>query len=164
MKILKKIDNLEFDMEKKTILNVKNIMNILPHRPPFLLVDKIIDLSEKHVIGIKNVTINEYFFTGHFPNNPIMPGVLQIEAIAQVGGILILSKFKNPELYSTYFLRIDKAIFKHKIIPGDMIVFNVSLLESMKMGIFHMYGKGYVDKKIVVEADIKAKIVKNHKY
>ncbi|WP_185871074.1 bifunctional UDP-3-O-[3-hydroxymyristoyl] N-acetylglucosamine deacetylase/3-hydroxyacyl-ACP dehydratase [Blattabacterium cuenoti] len=150
----------EFNLEKKPVLDIKNIMKILPHKPPFLLVDKIIDLKNDYIIGVKNVTMNESFFTGHFPNEPIMPGVLQIEAIAQVGGILILNRFKNPELYSTYFLKIDNVKFKHKIIPGDIIIFKVHLLKSLKRGIVHMKGEGFVNKKLVVEAEVLAKIVK----
>ncbi|WP_185864451.1 bifunctional UDP-3-O-[3-hydroxymyristoyl] N-acetylglucosamine deacetylase/3-hydroxyacyl-ACP dehydratase [Blattabacterium cuenoti] len=150
----------EFNIEKKPIFDIKNIMNILPHKPPFLLVDKIIDLKNDYIIGVKNVTMNESFFIGHFPNEPIMPGVLQIEAIAQVGGILILNKFKNPELYSTYFIKIDNVKFKHKIVPGDIIIFQVHLLNSLKRGIVHMKGKGFVNKKLVVEAEVIAKIVK----
>ncbi|WP_238784402.1 3-hydroxyacyl-ACP dehydratase FabZ [Blattabacterium cuenoti] len=151
----------EFDLEKNPILDIKNIMKILPHKPPFLFVDKIIDITENRIIGVKNVTMNEYFFIGHFPNEPIMPGVLQIEAIAQVGGILVLNKLNNPKLYSTYFLKIDNVKFKHKIIPGDIIIFQVNLLESMKRGIVHMKGKGFVNHKLVVEAEVMAKIVKN---
>ncbi|QIK16460.1 bifunctional UDP-3-O-[3-hydroxymyristoyl] N-acetylglucosamine deacetylase/3-hydroxyacyl-ACP dehydratase [Blattabacterium sp. DPU] len=157
----RKNDIPEFDLKKKPLLDIKSIMRILPHKPPFLLVDKIIDLTENSIVGIKNVTMNESFFIGHFPREPIMPGVLQIEAIAQVGGILVLNKLSHPELYSTYFLKIDKVKFKHKIIPGDIIVFKVYLLESMKRGIVHMQGKGYVNNKLVVEAEVVAKIVKN---
>lgn len=158
----KKNDIPEFDLKKKPILDVKSIMKILPHKPPFLLVDKIIDLTENSIVGVKNVTMNESFFIGHFPREPIMPGVLQIEAIAQVGGILVLNKLSHPELYSTYFLKIDKVKFKHKIVPGDIIVFQVYLLGSMKRGIVHMQGKGYVNNKFVVEAEVVAKIVKNY--
>ncbi|WP_185863235.1 3-hydroxyacyl-ACP dehydratase FabZ [Blattabacterium cuenoti] len=158
---LRKNDIPEFNFKKKPILDIKSIMKILPHKPPFLLVDKIIDLTENSIVGVKNVTMNESFFIGHFPREPIMPGVLQIEAIAQVGGILVLNKLSHPELYSTYFLKIDKVKFKHKIIPGDMIIFQVYLLESMKRGIVYMRGKGYVNNKLVVEAEVVAKIVKN---
>jgi UDP-3-O-acyl-N-acetylglucosamine deacetylase len=159
---LKKNDIPEFDLKKDPVLDIRSIMKILPHKPPFLLVDKIIDLTENSVVGVKNVTMNESFFVGHFPKEPIMPGVLQIEAIAQVGGILVLNKLSHPELYSTYFLKIDKVKFKHKIIPGDIIIFQVYLLESMKRGIVHMQGKGYVNNKLVVEAEVAAKIVKNY--
>ncbi|WP_185853318.1 3-hydroxyacyl-ACP dehydratase FabZ [Blattabacterium cuenoti] len=162
VKIFKKNDIPQFDLAKKPILDIKKIMKILPHKPPFLMVDKIIDLTEDSVTGVKNVTINESFFIGHFPKEPIMPGVLQIEAIAQVGGILVLNKLNNPELYSTYFLKIDKVKFKHKIVPGDIIIFKVDLLESMKRGIVHMQGKGYVNNKLVVEAEVMAKVVKSY--
>ncbi|WP_185869016.1 3-hydroxyacyl-ACP dehydratase FabZ [Blattabacterium cuenoti] len=162
VKIFRKNDIAKFNLSSQPILDIKKIMKILPHKPPFLMVDKIIDLTENTITGVKNVTMNESFFIGHFPNEPIMPGVLQIEAIAQVGGILILSKFKNPELYSTYFLKIDKVKFKRKIVPGDIIIFQVYLLESMKRGIVHMQGIGYVNNKLVVEAEVMAKIVKNH--
>ncbi|WP_185860700.1 3-hydroxyacyl-ACP dehydratase FabZ [Blattabacterium cuenoti] len=158
----KKNDIPEFNLKKKPLLDIKSIMKILPHKPPFLLVDKVIDLTEKSIVGVKNVTMNESFFIGHFPREPIMPGVLQIEAIAQVGGILVLNKLSHPELYSTYFLKIDKVKFKHKIVPGDIIIFQVYLLESMRRGIVHMQGKGYVNNKLVVEAEVVAKIVKNY--
>lgn len=160
IRILKKLNKKEYNIEKKPIFDIKKIMNILPHKPPFLLVDKIIDISEDYVIGIKNVTINESFFLGHFPNEPIMPGVLQIEAIAQVGGVLILSKIKNPNLYSTYFFKIDKVVFNKKILPGDTIVFQVCLLNPIKRGIVQMIGRGYVNKNLSVEAEVIAKIVK----
>lgn len=150
----------KFDLTKKPILDIRNIMRILPHKPPFLLVDKIMELTEDCVIGVKNVTMNESFFMGHFPKEPIMPGVLQIEAIAQVGGILVLNQVKNPEYYSTYFLKIDKVKFKKKVIPGDLLVFQVDLLEPIRRGIVHMQGKGYVNNQLVVEAEVMAKIVK----
>ncbi|WP_185857937.1 3-hydroxyacyl-ACP dehydratase FabZ [Blattabacterium cuenoti] len=162
IQILKKKNIPEFDLKKKPLLDIKSIMKILPHKPPFLLVDKIIDLTENSIVGVKNVTMNESFFTGHFPKEPIMPGVLQIEALAQVGGILVLNKLSHPELYSTYFLKMDKVKFKHKIIPGDIIIFQVYLLEFMKRGIVHMQGKGYVNNKLVVEGEVVAKIVKNY--
>ncbi len=159
-KEIQKLKNVpEFDLTKEPIFDIKNIMRILPHKPPFLLVDKIMELTENRVIGVKNVTMNEPFFMGHFPNEPIMPGVLQIEAIAQVGGILALKKMKNPEFYSTYFLKIDKVKFKKKVVPGDLIVFQVDLLEPIKRGIVHMKGKGYVNKKLVMEAEVIAKLV-----
>ncbi|AER40849.1 MAG: 3-hydroxyacyl-ACP dehydratase FabZ [Flavobacteriales bacterium] len=151
----------EFDLTKKPLFDIQTIMKILPHKPPFLLVDKIIELTENCITGVKNVTINEPFFIGHFPKEPIMPGVLQIEAIAQVGGVLVLNKVKNPEFYSPYFLKIDKVKFKHKVVPGDLLVFQVKLLNPIKRGIVHMRGKGYVNNQIVVEAEVMAKIVKN---
>ncbi|AWU43513.1 3-hydroxyacyl-[acyl-carrier-protein] dehydratase FabZ [Blattabacterium sp. (Cryptocercus kyebangensis)] len=160
IKIFKKKDIPKFDLTKNPLFDIKSIMKILPHKPPFLLVDKIIELKENYVIGVKNVTMNEPFFMGHFPKEPIMPGVLQIEAIAQVGGILVLNKLKNPESYSTYFLKIDKVKFKQKVVPGDLLVFQVDLLEPIRRGIVHMQGKGYVNKKLVVEAEVLAKIMK----
>ncbi|WP_185870487.1 3-hydroxyacyl-ACP dehydratase FabZ [Blattabacterium cuenoti] len=154
----------EFDLTKEPVFDINRIMSILPHKPPFLLVDKIIDLTENRVIGVKNVTMNEPFFMGHFPKEPIMPGVLQIEAIAQVGGILALNKMKDPESYSTYFLKIDKVKFKKKVVPGDLLVFQVDLLEPIKRGIVHMKGKGFVNKKLVMEAEVMAKLVKVNEF
>ncbi len=159
--MLKKKENIDFDLTKKPIFDINQIMRILPHKPPFLLVDKILYITDNYIIGIKNITINEYFFIGHFPNEPIMPGVLQIEAIGQVGGVFVLSKLKNPEYYSTYFLKIDKVKFKKKIIPGDLLVLKVDLLDPIRRGIIHMKGKGYVNTKLVVEAIVMAKLVKN---
>ncbi|WP_394798455.1 3-hydroxyacyl-ACP dehydratase FabZ [Blattabacterium cuenoti] len=152
--------NIKFNLTQKPICDIKNIMKILPHKPPFLLVDKILELKDNYVVGIKNVTINEPFFIGHFPNEPIMPGVLQVEAIAQVGGVLVLSKVKNPEIYSTYFLQIKQVKFKKKVIPGDILVIRVILKNPIKMGIVHMEGKGYVNCQLVVEAVVIAKLVK----
>ncbi|WP_185868494.1 3-hydroxyacyl-ACP dehydratase FabZ [Blattabacterium cuenoti] len=163
MKIFKKKNIHEWNQEKDPIFDITKIMNILPHKPPFLLVDKIIDISDQKIVGVKNVTINEFFFTNHFPEEPIMPGVLQIEAIAQVGGILVLSKFRHPRLYGTYFLKIEKAKFKHKIIPGDVIIFKVCLLNAIRMGIVHMKGEGYVSNKLAVEAEFMAKIVRKNR-
>ncbi len=161
----RKKDIPKFDLKRKPIFDIQDIMNILPHKPPFLLVDKIIELTDNYIVGVKNVTMNEPFFMGHFPNEPIMPGVLQIEAIAQVGGVLVLNKMKNPKYYSTYFLKIDKVKFKKKVIPGDLLVFQVDLLESIRRGIVHMEGKGYVNDELVVEAEVFAKVVniKNQK-
>ncbi len=158
--INKEENNIKFNLTQQPIFDIKKIMKILPHKPPFLLVDKILELKENYVVGIKNVTINEPFFIGHFPNEPIMPGVLQVEAIAQVGGVLVLSKLKNPEIYSTYFLQIEKVKFKKKVVPGDLLVFKVILKNPIKMGIVHMEGKGYVNSQLVVEAIVIAKLVK----
>ncbi|WP_185865007.1 3-hydroxyacyl-ACP dehydratase FabZ [Blattabacterium cuenoti] len=152
----------KYDLEAKPIFDIKNIMKILPHKPPFLLVDKIIDISTDYIIGVKNVTINEPFFIGHFPNEPIMPGVLQIEAIAQVGGILFLNKIENPKLYSTYLLKINNVKFRQKIIPGDIIIFLIYLLEPIKIGLIRILGMGFVNKKLVVEAEVIAKISKKN--
>ncbi|NTV84259.1 MAG: 3-hydroxyacyl-ACP dehydratase FabZ [Bacteroidales bacterium] len=139
---------------------MNQIHNILPHRPPFLLVDKIIYRDEKTVIGIKNVTMNEPFFMGHFPGEPVMPGVLQVEAMAQAGGILVLNTVPDPENYLTYFLRIDKVRFKRKVVPGDTLILKLTLLEPIRRGIAIMFGEGYVGDSLAIEGELMAQIVK----
>ena len=136
-------------------------MNILPHRPPMLLIDKIIELSKTHVIGVKNATMNEPFFVGHFPDSPVMPGVLQIEAMAQTGGILVLNTVPDPENYLTYLLKIENARFKEKVLPGDTIIFRCDLMSPIRRGIAQMKGVGMVGEKVVVEAELMALISKN---
>ena len=150
----------KYDPDQEPVFNLTKIAEWLPHRYPFLLIDKIIELSENHVVGVKNVTFNEYFFQGHFPNNPVMPGVLQIEAMAQTGGILALSTVQDPGNWDTYFLKIDNAKFKHKIIPGDTVLFKMELLAPIRRGICQMQGTAYVGNKIVSEAELTAQIVK----
>ena len=139
---------------------LNKIKEILPHRPPFLLVDKILEMSENHVIGLKNVTMNEHFFVGHFPNEPVMPGVLQIEAMAQVGGIMALSSVPDPENYATYFMKIDNVRFRNKVVPGDTIIFRLDLLSPIRRGLCNMKGVAYVGTKIVMEAEMLAQITK----
>lgn len=148
------------DFNKTPIMNVNQIMKLLPHRPPFLLVDKIYELSDTHVVGIKNVTMNEDFFVGHFPGEPIMPGVLQVEAMAQVGGVLALRQVPDPENWLTYFLKIESVKFKKMVVPGDTIVFRLDLAEPIRRGIVHMTGQAYVGDNVVMEADMMALIEK----
>lgn len=149
-----------FNLNAEPLLNVQDIMKLLPHRPPFLLVDRIIELSESHVVGIKNVTMNEDFFRGHFPGNPIMPGVLQIEAMAQTGGILALKTVPDPENYLTFFMKIDNVRFRNQVVPGDTLVFHLELISPVRRGIFHMKGTAYVGDKIATEAEMMAQISK----
>ena len=149
------------DLSKPPIMDVNQIMKILPHRPPFLLVDKILEISDKHIIGLKNVTMNEEFFNGHFPGKPIMPGVLQIEAMAQAGGVLILNTVSDPENYLTFFAKIENAKFKYPVVPGDTLVFKCELLSPLRRGIVHMKGRAFVDGKLTSEAELTAKIIRN---
>jgi UDP-3-O-[3-hydroxymyristoyl] N-acetylglucosamine deacetylase / 3-hydroxyacyl-[acyl-carrier-protein] dehydratase len=149
-----------FNLDKKPLFDINDIKKILPHRPPFLLVDKIMDMDENHVIGVKNVTMNEAHFVGHFPDEPVMPGVLQIEAMAQTGGIFSLKKYKDPENYITYFLKIDNVKFRNKVVPGDTLVFNLELVSPIRRGLCHMRGTGYVSGKPVIEGEMLAQISK----
>ena len=150
----------KYDLNAPSLYDVNQVASMLPHRYPFLLVDKIIELGESHVVGVKNVTMNEWFFQGHFPNNPVMPGVLMIEAMAQTGGILVLSTVPDPENYWTYFMKINEARFKQKVMPGDTLVFHLSLITPIRRGICHMKGEAIVGDKVVMEAEMMAQIVK----
>ena len=150
-----------YDPEKAPVFNLEDIKKRLPHRYPFLLVDKIIYLDGTTVVGIKNVTFNEPFFQGHFPDEPVMPGVLLVEALAQCGGLLVLSSVEEPGAYSTYFLKIDKLKFKHKVVPGDTIILRMELIEPMRRGIVMMSGQAFVGNHIVAEGEMTAQIIKN---
>ncbi len=156
----KKKETRTFDLNKPAILNIMDIQKLLPHRQPFLLIDKIMELTPTSVVGIKNVTMNEDFFRGHFPENPVMPGVLLIEAMAQTGGILILKTVPDPENYLTYFMKIDGVKFRSQVVPGDTVVFDLHLITPIRRGICHMKGIAYVNNKPVMEAEMMAQIVK----
>ena len=149
------------DLSKPPVMDVNQIMKILPHRPPFLLVDKILEISDKHIIGLKNVTMNEEFFNGHFPERPIMPGVLQIEAMAQAGGVLILNTVSDPENYLTFFAKIENAKFKYPVVPGDTLIFKCELLSPLRRGVVHMKARAFVEGKLTSEAELTAKIIRN---
>ena len=150
-----------FDLSKESVYDINDIERILPHRYPFLMVDKIIEVHENSIVGVKNITMNEPQFTGHFPGNPVFPGVLQIEAMAQVGGIFALTKVEEPHLYSTYFMKIDNVRFKQKVMPGDTVVFELVLNSPIRRGLVEMSGKAYVNGKIVSEASMLAQIIKD---
>jgi UDP-3-O-[3-hydroxymyristoyl] N-acetylglucosamine deacetylase/3-hydroxyacyl-[acyl-carrier-protein] dehydratase len=150
-----------FDLTKKPLYDINDIEKMLPHRYPFLLVDKVMEIGEDSIVGVKNITMNEPIFQGHFPGNPVFPGVLQIEATAQVGGIFALSKVEDPHLYSTYFMKIDNVKFKQKVLPGDTIVFELNLLSPIRRGLVHMGGKAYVNGKVVMEAEMLAQVIKD---
>ena len=149
-----------YNPDQPPVYDINDIKRMLPHRPPFLLVDKIIEVTDSSVVAVKSVSMNEPFFAGHFPNEPVMPGVLQIEAMAQAGGILVLSTVNDPENYNTYFLKINNVRFKQKVVPGDTLVFRMSLMAPVRRGICHMRGVAYVGSNVVMEAEMMAQISK----
>lgn len=150
-----------FDLNKEPLYNINDITRMLPHRYPFLMVDKILEMDANGIVGVKNVTMNEPFFQGHFPDNPVFPGVMQIEAMAQVGGIFALSQVEDPQYYSTYFMKIDGVKFKQKVLPGDSIVFKLTLESPIRRGLVNMRGVAYVSGKEVCEAVMLAQVIKD---
>jgi UDP-3-O-[3-hydroxymyristoyl] N-acetylglucosamine deacetylase/3-hydroxyacyl-[acyl-carrier-protein] dehydratase len=160
-KALSKRDIPVYDASQPPVLTVEEIKKRLPHRFPFLLVDKIIYLDGTSIVGIKNVTFNESFFQGHFPDEPIMPGVLLVEALAQTGGLLVLCSLEDPEKYSTYFLKIDKLKFKHKVVPGDTVILKMELTDVMRRGIVTMFGQAFVGSNLILEGEMTAQVIKN---
>lgn len=150
-----------YDPNKEPIFGINDIRRMLPHRYPMQLVDKVIEMGKNHIVGVKNITSNEPFFQGHFPEEPVMPGVLQVEAMAQVGGLLVLSQVEDPERYSTYFMKIDNVKFRHKVVPGDTLIFHLSFITPIRRGCAVMKGYAFVGEKIVSEAEFMAQIVKN---
>jgi len=150
-----------YDPNLPPVYGIEDLKKLLPHRAPFLMVDKIISIDETTVVGIKNVTFNEPFFQGHFPDEAVMPGVLLVEALAQAGGILVLSTVDEPDKYSTYFLKIERLKFKHKVVPGDTVLLKMELTEPLRRGIVTMYGQAFVGNILVVEGEMTAQVIKN---
>ncbi len=150
-----------YNPNNEPIIDVNGIRKLLPHRYPFLLIDKVIEIDKKHCVAVKNVTVNEPFFVGHFPQEPVMPGVLQVEAMAQAAGVLVLNYLEDPEKYSTYFLKIDNVKFRQKVVPGNTLLLNVSLMTEIRRGCAVVKGYAFVGEKIVCEAEFMAQIIKN---
>ena len=160
-KALMKKDVPVYDPSQPPVFTTEDIKKMLPHRYPFLLIDKVISFGESSIVGIKNVTFNEHFFQGHFPDEPVMPGVLLVEAMAQTGGLLVLNNVDEPEKYSTYFLKIDKVKFKNKVVPGDTVIIKMELTDIIRRGIVTMFGQAFVGNKLVIEGELTAQVVKN---
>ena len=152
----------KIDFSEKPYYDINDIKKILPHREPFIFIDEIRDLGEDFIVGVKYVKEDEDYFRGHFPAEPVMPGVLQLETMAQAGGVLILTTVENPQDYLTFFMKIDNAKFKKKVTPGDTIIFRLNLISPIRRGLCHMHGKGFVNDQIVVEADLLAQIAKKN--
>ena len=158
--VLKQKKQINFDLNKEALFNIKDIENKLPHRYPMLLVDKIMELSDTHVVGVKNITRNEAVFNGHFPDEAVFPGVLIVEALAQAGGFLVLSTVDDPENYSTYFLKIDGVKFKKKVVPGDSLVLSLKLIAPIRRGLANMKAVAYVRNQVVAEGELLAQVAK----
>lgn len=150
-----------YDPNAEPIMDINRIRELLPHRYPFLMVDKVIEIGSTHIVGVKNITTNEPFFTGHFPQEPVMPGVLQVEAMAQTGGLLVLSSMEDAENCSTYFLKIDGVKFRQKVVPGDTLILRLEMITPIRRGIASMKGYAFVGEKLVSEAEFMAQIIKN---